>query len=58
MLVELTGGGIAWVTLAGVDGGVGNSVEACWRASLMVLGMRLYVVWNFFGVNMTLVVGF
>ena len=24
--------------------GVANSVEACWRASLIVLGMCLYVV--------------
>lgn len=37
-------------------GGVGNSVETCWRASLMVLDMCLYVFWNYFGVSMVLVV--
>ena len=27
-----------------VHGGVGISVEACWRASLIILGMCLYLV--------------
>ena len=36
----------------------GNSVVACWRASLMVLGICLYVDWNFFGVSMVLVYWF
>jgi hypothetical protein len=38
-----------------VDGWVGNSYRACWRASLISLGACLYIAWNSFGVKMFLV---
>ena len=48
---------VGYVWFVGGDGG-GNSVDACWRASLIVLGICLYVDWNSFGVSMALVSGF
>ena len=39
----------------GGGGGFGNNILACWSASLMVLGVCLYMVLNSCGVNMALV---
>ena len=37
---------------------MGNNIEACCRASLMVLGAVYIFVWNSFGVSMDFVLGF
>ena len=52
------GGGWVWVVCVMGVGGMGNNVEACCMASLMDLGMYLYVFWNSFGVSMALMVWF
>ena len=48
-------GGGCCMMLFVINSGGGNNVVACWRASLMVLDICLYVNWNFFDMNIALV---
>ena len=52
-------GSVCWVDLWMLTSGEGgNIMDACWRASLIVFGMCLYMDWNSLGVSMVLVSGF